>query len=68
MILEQRLGGVECVNHVDIWKKSKSVGGAANAKALWQEHGSQCAWSRVSNGKLVVQRGQGKEGKRLSGF
>lgn len=31
-IFEQRLGGAECVNQVDIWKKNTPV--VENAKAL----------------------------------
>lgn len=33
-IFEQRLGGAECVNQVDIWKKNTPVVGKENAKAL----------------------------------
>ena len=60
---EQKPGGAECVNRADIWKKSTRAEGAANAKALRQEHGSQCDWSRASHRKLVDQRGKGGKKK-----
>ena len=68
VLSEQRLVRVECVNHVDTYKKSISVESTANAKTLQQEHGSHCDWLKVSNGKLVDQRGQIKQGKRLPRF
>lgn len=68
VLSEQRLGRAECINHVDTWKKSISVESTANAKTLQQERGSHCDWRKVSNGKLVDQRDQVKEGKRLPRF
>ena len=59
VLSEQRLGRAEC----------KPCGESrANAKTLQEERGRHCDWRKASNGKLVDQRGQVKEGKRLSSF
>lgn len=49
---------------MDVWKNTV-IEGAANAKALRQEHGSQCDWSKSEQWKIGKSERQKQRGQKV---